>query len=265
MAGKATMDLNRRTVGRVGLLWNRLTPTRGAKTVSATLCGLSLSGQAKVTVEKNALLVQSGEKQVKLPSSQYYARCLYKAGVTEIEIPQRTGTREIKLILDALSDKTIKKAKTSFKEHDLSTSIEDGGTNIPIETSPHHSFLEKISAAKAMLPESEHFFTFDYLFELGDEKWSVDHDMLGVISGAIELFLIGGVLGGPVGAFFGLCLMGTPITFLMIGCPKLFFLPLYPVFFAFTTVSAAIERTIKLPFRLMQFIHHYNQIDKLSK
>lgn len=112
MTGKVTIDLNRRTVGRLGLLWNRLTPTRGSRKVRDILGRLSQKVDMKISVELDGLYLDRTTKITHIPFSEAYAKCLRKAGVLEFEIRKGTGPKLIKRTLDVLSDRGLKKAKS---------------------------------------------------------------------------------------------------------------------------------------------------------
>jgi hypothetical protein len=126
MPGKVTIDLNRRTVGSLRLLWNRLTPTRGAKTVSGFIAGRSTTENIILMIGKNDLSIISGEKETVIPASNTYARCLNKAGITEIEISAGLQPEEIKTILDTLSDKNAKKASLLLTKYGIRTKVLQG-------------------------------------------------------------------------------------------------------------------------------------------
>lgn len=123
MAGKATVNLGQRTVGRLGLLWNRITPTRGSKSVNNTLAHLAFKGDVKVLVERDNLYVQDGQQKTPLLSSKAYAKCLYKAGVLEFEIPNETVSKEIKGVLDTLSDRGLKRTKRILEDKSITAEI----------------------------------------------------------------------------------------------------------------------------------------------
>lgn len=110
MSLKATINLEQRKIGTFGLLWNKLTPTRGAKSVSDTLSYLSSQGNVHVQVTRDSLLVNN----IPLPSSQAYGRSLNNSGVKDIAIPPKTDGKGVKALLDDLSDKRIKYLITSF-------------------------------------------------------------------------------------------------------------------------------------------------------
>ena len=112
MTGKVSIDLNRRTVGRLGLLWNRLTPTRGSREVRDILGRLSQKVDMKISVELDGLYLDGKTKITHIPSSEAYAKCLREAGVLEFEIRKGTRAESIKRILDVLSDRRPKKAKS---------------------------------------------------------------------------------------------------------------------------------------------------------
>jgi rhodanese-related sulfurtransferase len=107
MVARVTVDLNRMRVGWMGTLWNSLTPTRGAKKVSAMLYAASLGKTAKITVGADSLSLQTETKPVELPSSRAYARCFGKAGVTELELTDLASPRAAKEIADLLSDEGV--------------------------------------------------------------------------------------------------------------------------------------------------------------
>lgn len=108
----AIVDLSARKVGSARLLWNSLTLTRGAKAVAAFIAGAS-SGRKEITitVEPQCLFInhESANEIFNcfVPSSQHYARCLYAAGVKEINISESITAAKIKTILDTLSDKSL--------------------------------------------------------------------------------------------------------------------------------------------------------------
>lgn len=69
MQGKVTIDLNQRTVGRYRLLWNKLTPTRGARIVKNTLADFSSKGPVKISIgdkfpRKSAIMTQIGLRNI---------------------------------------------------------------------------------------------------------------------------------------------------------------------------------------------------------
>ena len=136
---KVVIDAKQRTIGGPKQLWNRLTPTRGSKNVSSQLATLCQDNHVRVVVGKDVLsFIQpsspnlasefsyrvhpdhhrtptTGSNSIALANSQYYARCLYQAGVTEVEIPQGTSAKNIKASLDTLSDIKLKKIEAGFQ------------------------------------------------------------------------------------------------------------------------------------------------------
>lgn len=156
MMGKVVIDLNRRTVGTLGLLFNGLTPTRGAKIVCATIYGLLIRGPIKVKVEGKALFVQSGKEQVKIPSSQYYADCLYKSGVIEFELSPTTKISEVKTVLDILADKKLENAKEYLSSHSLA--------KVLMKPDADFETAKNINSSPAMLSDlfEEYFPTYKY-------------------------------------------------------------------------------------------------------
>lgn len=107
ISGKVTLDLNRRTVGRLGLLWNRMTPTRGAGVVSGLIATTSRHGAVAVSVSRAQLSIKMGEQELPIYRSEAYARCLWKAGVTEIEIDSGMSQDRVGAILDVLISRKI--------------------------------------------------------------------------------------------------------------------------------------------------------------
>ncbi len=89
MPGKVTIDINLRTARKATLLWNRLTPTRGAKAVCRSLAD-KCSSQAIKFSPKNPLL-------------KHYAGGLKAAGVTGIVIEKGTTAGEIRKMLNVLT------------------------------------------------------------------------------------------------------------------------------------------------------------------
>lgn len=105
ITGKVTLDLSQRTVGRLGLLWNKLTPTRGAKVVSSQIATASSHGPVTVSVSREQLSIRMGEQETPIYRSEAYARCLWKAGVREVEVGNGINSVEVKGTLNALADK----------------------------------------------------------------------------------------------------------------------------------------------------------------
>jgi len=142
MTGRVIIDLKQRTVGILGLLWNRSTPTRGAKILCAALYGLCSVGQTKITVNNEALFVQSDKTQTELLSSKYFARCLYKAGIREIDLPQGLKPDQIKTILNTLADSRIESARDYFRSNPTLMSVKlllEPEAELEIAMSPNSS------------------------------------------------------------------------------------------------------------------------------
>lgn len=91
----------------MGRFWNRLTPTRGAKTVAAMIAGISINGTVKIDVGIDSLAYTTGTKPVAIPDSRHYARSLLKAGVIEIELQKGVSLNETRNILNALASRKI--------------------------------------------------------------------------------------------------------------------------------------------------------------
>ncbi|MFA5112735.1 MAG: hypothetical protein WC529_00380 [Candidatus Margulisiibacteriota bacterium] len=107
MIAKVTISLKQRTIGRLGLLFNRITPTRGAKTVATTLFGFNLDNHARIIVSPEHLSLQTPQKQIVLHRSEHYARALAKAGVQEIDLAPGLGSLQIKEMLNLLTDHSL--------------------------------------------------------------------------------------------------------------------------------------------------------------
>ncbi|MFA4967201.1 MAG: hypothetical protein WC624_03175 [Candidatus Margulisiibacteriota bacterium] len=108
---KATIDCNQRKVGMVGLLWNRLTPTRGMGSVVGAISQQSRSGKLTIEVSPTRMTLNDGSQQQVVSGSQYLARTLYAAGVTSLEIDNEISADEMRQDLNFLTDHPINKSQ----------------------------------------------------------------------------------------------------------------------------------------------------------
>ena len=154
MPGKVNIDLNRRTVGSLRLLWNRLTPTRGAKVTSNIIANVSSSGPLKVSVGEDQLVIKIEQREIPIALSNNYAHCLSRAGVAEIEIAAVMKSKEIKALLDALADKRVNAlerflAVNGFitKSQEISANKEHNkSTHMPVKWEIGDYFLSSFTA-----------------------------------------------------------------------------------------------------------------------
>ncbi|MBU1026721.1 MAG: hypothetical protein KKA31_03210 [Candidatus Margulisbacteria bacterium] len=199
IAGKVRINLSQRAVGRIRLLWNRLTPTRGARSVTNSLGNLSSNSDLKISVDSNGLKVQ-GEL---LASSGFYARCLYNAGVQEVEISEGRSQREIKKILNTLSDRGLEKAKGILENRHLKVEVERSMPPMPVKWSDFY--------------HTEVFYR-ETLKEEIEIRIGVPAMFLGIVGGAIAGSFVdhavwggigGGVFGGGLGVLLSLAYQRT--------------------------------------------------------
>lgn len=111
MAGKALVNTKFRYVTGKRLLWNRCTPTRNSWKVAKQIANSCSESNINISVGYSVLYIVTGNISYELKFSKPYARCLSKAGVLGVEFEKGTTAKEIKIILNALSDRKLKSAK----------------------------------------------------------------------------------------------------------------------------------------------------------
>src|SRR3989339_465176 len=121
--GRVDLNLSQRKVGRLGVLKNRLTPTRGLSKVCTQLSFAATHQEITIGVSsgpwsfKSTLYISdqtviSGKvRREKEPTyvlgSKYVAKILAKAGVTSFIIPRGSSEKEIGRLLNALMDRGV--------------------------------------------------------------------------------------------------------------------------------------------------------------
>lgn len=133
------------------LLWNRLTPTRGMKSISRHLTMAATERPVKVTVSKNILSTENGI----IPGSRALANNLFRSGVTRIKIDQTLPPKRIRQLLNRLTDRTCKGIIRGL--HDLNFEIKDpkaAQLNFPVTWVNLYSDLAAFRGIKSyrMLP-----------------------------------------------------------------------------------------------------------------
>lgn len=109
MTAKVTINLQQMSLKRATYVWNRLTPTTGAKSVTRFLSTLSADRDITVSIDLNGLYSKAdgGSQKFFVLDSASYARTLGNAGVTELIIPKGSSSKGVKYVLDSLSDHLI--------------------------------------------------------------------------------------------------------------------------------------------------------------
>ena len=106
MAIEATvgLNLNTRTMSLARQTWNKLTPTRGAGTVSVQIADLATRGSVLLTILQDRIIARVGGEAVSIDRSRRFAAALSRAGVTECEVGAQTGFKDVKNTLNLLID-----------------------------------------------------------------------------------------------------------------------------------------------------------------
>ena len=103
MPGTIIIDINRRTISKRTLLWNRLTPTRGARTVSRAIAERASGKDLMLDIEGAAF--------------GHFTRGLSAAGVTKILVMRDTPAKEIRKALNFLTDRGFHNASRLLPRH----------------------------------------------------------------------------------------------------------------------------------------------------
>ena len=137
MAGFVAVKTQARSVGLLGLTWNRLTPTRGERNVTQLVTVLGKGNSVRLQVGSQAILVNNI-----LPAEKNgYHQCLRKSGIVEIVFPRGTSQVKAKRILDALSDRTLPKIGKIMEEEGI-TLLQLTNSNSWLEYAKHKHLNE---------------------------------------------------------------------------------------------------------------------------
>lgn len=152
MTGKVIIDIKQRTVGRLGLLWNRSTPTRGTKATINFLAGSASQGSVHVIVDRQGLVLDHGTKQLLLPSSGAYAHSLFKAGVTELTLPSGLKAAELKSSLDIITGRAIGRAEKALQNGAITLEIKRGDALTGQMPITWNNFYDRVGRGRYHLP-----------------------------------------------------------------------------------------------------------------
>ena len=221
MRATAKIDLSQRNASGQGLLWNRLTFTRGAEVTSHIIAGQCQTRPVTIKVSSDHLSIMVNQSSLWIAKSDAYAKCLSQAGITEIALSEKINAKQVKNILDILTSRSKSALKLALMKAGVALT-EAGSEPLPL-TYGFTDFHQLVSLPKAdfyrhrffdkELLADAHFFTkftaaLGGIFGLlaGVNSPTTPHEIISFRDHILPN-LLGGVIGGyllPFAGYFGL-------------------------------------------------------------
>src|SRR3989339_988834 len=112
MAAIVTFDISQRRISKVGLLWTRLTPTRGTKILASTIAQAAAAGPLSVDIEKGSLTLTDFFGRSEHPTPAAISKQLRKAGIVKLEVERGTSAETIRRIFNILIERGTEQAES---------------------------------------------------------------------------------------------------------------------------------------------------------